>query len=69
MKDTLMEKALMSIDKGDSAVLNQLLRIYFKALPEEMETTRKMNRPLLKVRIKYVDKPQDPAYPGYKISE
>ena len=64
-----MEKALKRIEKSDSAVLNQLLRIYFKALPEEMETTRKMNRPLLKVRIKYVDRPQYLAHPSYKISE
>lgn len=57
MKDTLLEKALKRIDKGDSTVLNQLLRIYFKNLPEEIETIRRFNRPLIRAKIKYVDVP------------
>jgi len=38
MKESLLEKALKMVDNGNATVLNQLLRIYFKNLPEEMET-------------------------------
>jgi hypothetical protein len=43
MKETLLEKAMKRIDDGNTAVLNQLLRIYFKKLPDEMEVTSRVN--------------------------
>ncbi len=43
VKENLLGKALKLVDDGNTAVLNQLLRIYFKKLPEEMQTTRALN--------------------------
>ena len=43
VKESLLEKALKLVDNGNTAVLNQLLRIYFKKLPEEIDTTRIVN--------------------------
>ena len=43
VRETLMEKALKLIEDGNTAVLNQLLRIYFQKLPEEMETISTVN--------------------------
>jgi hypothetical protein len=43
VKESLLEKALKLVDNGNTTVLNQLLRIYFKKLPEEMEITHRTN--------------------------
>ena len=43
VKENLLGKALKLVDDGNTAVLNQLLRIYFKKLPEEMQTTHIIN--------------------------
>jgi hypothetical protein len=43
VKENLLEKALKLVDNGNTTVLNQLLRIYFRNLPEEMQTTSNMN--------------------------
>lgn len=43
VKESLLEKALKLVDNGNTAVLNQLLRIYFKKLPEEIQATSTMN--------------------------
>ena len=43
VKESLLEKALKMVDSGNTAVLNQLLRIYFKKLPEEIATTSIQN--------------------------
>jgi len=43
VKESLLEKALKLVDNGNTSVLNQLLRIYLKKLPEEIETTSTRN--------------------------
>lgn len=43
VKESLLEKALKLVENGNTAVLNQLLRIYFKKLPDEIETTSTLN--------------------------
>jgi hypothetical protein len=43
MKESLLEKALKLVDNGNATVLNQLLRIYFKNLPGEMQTANNLN--------------------------
>ena len=56
VKDSLIEKALSKIEKGDTAVLMKMLGIYLKKLPEEMERASRINNvPLIRARIKYID--------------
>jgi transposase-like protein len=56
VKDSLIEKALSKIEKGDTAVLMKMLSIYLKKLPDEMERAAHINNvPLVRARIKYVD--------------
>jgi hypothetical protein len=43
VKESLLEKALKLVNDGNTAVLNQLLRIYFKNLPEEIAVTGRVN--------------------------
>jgi len=58
-KDSLLETAFKKIEQGDSAVLNQLLRIYLKKLPEEMEKVSHYNNVRTKVLIKVAPHPND----------
>lgn len=56
VKDSLVEKALSEIEKGDTTVLLKMLGIYLKKLPEEMERVARINNvPLVRARIKYID--------------
>ena len=56
VKDSLVEKALNMVEKGDTTVLLKMLSIYLKKLPEEMERAARINNvPLVRARIKYVD--------------
>ncbi len=65
VKDTLFQKALTMIDKGDASVLNKMLTIYFKNVPEEMKIAARNHNVLPKVSIKWVSTPQDPRREGY----
>ena len=56
VKESLIEKALSKIEKGDNAILMKMLSIYLKKLPEDMEKAARINNvPLIRPRIKYVD--------------
>jgi hypothetical protein len=57
VRDRLLDIALKKIDKGDSTVLNKLIGIYFKNVPQEMEDVSRVNRPPLMAKINYADKP------------
>ncbi|HTA28177.1 MAG TPA: phBC6A51 family helix-turn-helix protein [Bacteroidia bacterium] len=65
VKDTLFQKALTMIEKGDASVLNKMLTIYFKNVPEEMKIAARNHNVLPKVSIKWVSTPQDPRREGY----
>ena len=56
VQDSLIEKALSKIEKGDTKVLLKMLSIYLKRLPEEMERAARINNvPLIRAKINYVD--------------
>jgi hypothetical protein len=57
IKDNLLEKALMMIDKGNPAILSKMLGIYFKKLPDEMSRLSRHNDVPLRVGINYVKSP------------
>jgi len=57
VRDKLMQTALKRIDSGDSAVLNKMIGIYFKNVPEEMDSLSLVNRPPLMAKIEYAPKP------------
>jgi hypothetical protein len=59
VKDNLLENALKKIEKGDSAVLNKMLGIYFKKLPEEMERASHFNNVPFRVKLKVAPHPND----------
>jgi hypothetical protein len=59
VKDNLLENALKKIEKGDSAVLNKMLGIYFKKLPEEMERVSHYNNVRTRVMLKIAPHPSD----------
>lgn len=43
VRESLLEKAFKLVEGGNAVVLNQLLRIYFKKLPEEIENVSAAN--------------------------
>ena len=55
LKETVLDIALKKAEKGDSVVLNQLIRTLLKDLPEEMKKLSRMNDIPLTARIKYID--------------
>jgi hypothetical protein len=57
VRDKLMRTALKRIDSGDSAVLNKMIGIYFKNVPQEMDSLSLVNRPPLMAKIRYAPKP------------
>jgi Bacterial regulatory protein, Fis family len=60
MKDSILYAALKKIEQGDTAVLNQLLRIYLKKLPDEIEMISKTVNPNpIRVRLKIAPHPND----------
>ena len=63
VKDNLLEMALARAEKGDNAVLNQLMRIFFKGLPDELIALNMYNKVPFRIGIRYVDKPNFPE-PG-----
>ena len=54
IKDNLIELALQKAEKGDSHVLNQLLRIFLKNMPEELKAMHKANNVPFTASIKYI---------------
>jgi len=70
IKDTLLELAMKQAKKGDSAVLNQLLRIFFKDVPEDMKYVTRVRRPPpISKTIRYVDEPLDWKLEDYKEAQ
>jgi hypothetical protein len=57
IQDALVSTAIEKIKNGDTAVLNKMLGIYLKGLPETMNQLNKIFHPKIKVGIKYIDKP------------
>jgi hypothetical protein len=55
IKDGLVQKALMKIEKGNSSVLNKMLGIFLKMLPEEMDRLSTKNNVRLLPKIHYID--------------
>lgn len=55
IKDSLIELALQKAEKGDTTVLNQLLRIFLKNMPEELKALHRHNNVPLTPKIRYVD--------------
>jgi len=55
LKESVLDLALKKAEKGDSMVLNQLIRTLLKDLPEEMKKLSKMNDIPMRVSINYVD--------------
>ena len=54
IKDGLIQKALMKIEKGSTRVLLKMLGIFLKKMPEEMERASRINNVRLVPKIKYV---------------
>jgi hypothetical protein len=54
-KDSLMDMAFSMAEKGNTAIVNKLLGIYFKKLPEEIEKYSRHNNVPLMVKITPVD--------------
>ncbi len=65
VKDSLLEEAMKRIKKGDSTVLNQMLRLFYKNLPEDMIKAARVNDIPVRATIKWVSTPQDPRREGY----
>ena len=61
LKENVLDMALKKAEKGDSLVLNQLIRTLLKDLPEEMKKLNRMNDIPLTARIKYVDTREEAA--------
>ena len=54
IKDNLLELALMKAEKGDAQILNKLLGIFCKNMPEEMKTLNIRNNVGIRLGIKYI---------------
>ncbi len=54
VKDNLLEQALKKIGSGDTSVLNKMLSIYFKNLPDEMRSASSFNNVPIRVGVKYI---------------
>jgi len=55
IKEGLVQKAMMKIEKGNASVLNKMLGIFLKKLPEEMDRLSTKNNVRLVPKIRYVD--------------
>lgn len=55
IKDNIIELALKKAESGDSCVLNQLLRIFLKNMPRELEELNRCNNVPLTASIRYVN--------------
>lgn len=57
IKDSIIDMAMNKAKKGNVAVLNKLMGVFLKNLPEEMKILHRANNVPLRARIKYIDKP------------
>jgi hypothetical protein len=64
-KEQLLEIAFELAQKGNITVVNKLLSIYCKNLPEEMRMASYQNNVPTRATIKWVSTPQDPRREGY----
>ena len=55
LKDNIIELALKKAEKGNSAILSQLMRTFLKYTPDEMKNLNRCNNVPLTARIRYVD--------------
>lgn len=55
IKEGLVQKAWMKIEKGNTTVLNKMLGIFLKKLPEEMDRASRLNNVRLVPKIRYVN--------------
>lgn len=54
LKDNVIEIALRKAEKGNAAVINQLIRTFLKYLPDEMKDLNRANNVRLVPKIKYI---------------
>jgi hypothetical protein len=55
LKENIIEIALRKAEKGNAAVINQLIRTFLKYMPDEMKDLNRANNVRLTPRIKYID--------------
>lgn len=55
LKDNIIEMALKKAEKGDAAVINQMMRTFLKHMPDEMQALNRLNNVPLTPVISYVD--------------
>jgi hypothetical protein len=66
-KENLEDLAFSLAEKGNVSVLNKLLGIYLKNLPEEMKALSFCNNVPLRAKIKWVNTPVDPTRTDHLI--
>jgi len=54
LKDNIMEIALKKAEKGNVAVINQLIRTFLKYMPDEMKDLNRSNNVPFRAKISYV---------------
>ena len=59
-KEQLLDLAFKMAEKGNVQVLNRLLGIYLKNLPEEMKMASYYNNVHPRVGVRFINKPLDP---------
>jgi hypothetical protein len=60
LRDDLLDKAMKQVEKGNVQVLNKMLGIFCKDLPEEMKMLRLNNDIPLRATVKFINTPIDP---------
>lgn len=55
LKDNIIEIALRKAEKGNAAVINQMIRTFLKYMPDEMKELNRCNDVPLTATIRYVD--------------
>jgi len=61
IKEKLLDMSMKMAEKGNVTVLNQLLRIYCKNIPEDMQAASFYNNVRIRMVPKFVYTPQDPT--------
>jgi hypothetical protein len=60
LKEHLISQGLKMVDKGDTKVLNKMMGIFLKDLPEEMRILRLNNDIPLRATVRFINTPVDP---------
>lgn len=55
LKDNVIEIALRKAEKGNAAVINQMMRTFLKYMPDEMKDLSRSNNVPLTAKIRYVN--------------